>query len=306
MDHGLLPPRPGGRVRLGVAPPRLVGTSRALDLLASGRVFTSEEAAALGLVSRVVPAHDVLAEAQAYARDLAASCSPASMAVMKRQVYEAWDLSLGEALARANELMVRSLGGPDFVEGVQSYMGRRPPAFSPLGEGTTFPGVDVAFGRADRIAVLGAASTISTIRPDGTGARVVSPGGGGSSQQQVAWSPGGRRLAWGRTEGRAGDRARSSLVTADPDGGDRVATALPTMPFYVWWRPDGRAVACLANGPQGIDLLLVDPGAGPAWPSEVRRCSSRGPRTGGAPSATSTTTGSSSSTARPRATPSVS
>ncbi len=120
--------------------PRLVGTSRALDLLASGRVFTSEEAAALGLVSRVVPAHDVLADAQAYARDLAASCSPASMAVMKRQVYEAWDLTLGEALARANELMVRSLGGPDFVEGVQSYMGRRPPAFSPLGEGTTFPG----------------------------------------------------------------------------------------------------------------------------------------------------------------------
>ncbi len=118
----------------------------------------------------------------------------------------------------------------------------------------------MAFGRVDRIAVLGAASTISTIRPDGTGARVVSPGGGGSSQQQVAWSPGGRRLAWGRTEGRAGDRARSSLVTADPDGGDRVATALPTMPFYVWWRPDGRAVACLANGPQGIDLLLVDPG----------------------------------------------
>ena len=119
--------------------PRLVGTSRALDLLASGRVFTSEEAAALGLVSRVVPAADVLAEAQAYAHDLAASCSPASMAVMKRQVYAAWDLPLADALADANELMVQSLSGPDFVEGVQSYLDRRPPAFSPLGEGTTFP-----------------------------------------------------------------------------------------------------------------------------------------------------------------------
>jgi len=121
----------------------------------------------------------------------------------------------------------------------------------------------VGFGRVDRIAVLGASGTISTMRPDGTGSRVVSPGGGGSSQQQVAWSPGGRRLAWGRAEGRPGDRTRSSLVTADPDGGDRVATALPTMPFYLWWRPDGRAVACLANGPHGIDLLLVEPG-GPA------------------------------------------
>ena len=79
-----------------------------------------------------------------------------------------------------------------------------------------------------------------------------SPGGGGASQQQVAWSPGGRRLAWGRSDRRSGEQARSSLVTADPDGGDRVATSLPTMPFYLWWRPDGRALACLANGPQGI------------------------------------------------------
>ena len=118
--------------------PRLVGTSRALDLLMSGRVFTSEEAADLGLVSRVVPAADVLAEAKAYARHLAASCSPASMAVMKRQVYDAWELPLAEALTQANQLMVQSLAGPDFVEGVQSYVDRRPPAFSPLGEGTTF------------------------------------------------------------------------------------------------------------------------------------------------------------------------
>ena len=119
------------------------------------------------------------------------------------------------------------------------------------------------FGAVNRIGVLGLDGAISTVRPDGTGARVVAPGGGGASQQQVAWSPGGRRLAWGRSERRGGDPPRASLVTADPDGGDPVATSLPTMPFYLWWRPDGRAVACLANGPQGLDLLLVDPG-GPA------------------------------------------
>jgi TolB protein len=118
------------------------------------------------------------------------------------------------------------------------------------------------FGAVDRIAVLAPDGGVSTIRPDGTGGRVVSPGSGGS-QQQVAWSPGGRRLAWGRAERRGGDPARSSLVTADPDGGDRVTTVLPTMPFYLWWRPDGRAVACLANGPQGIDLIVAEPG-GPA------------------------------------------
>ncbi|MEO5680951.1 MAG: enoyl-CoA hydratase-related protein [Acidimicrobiales bacterium] len=118
--------------------PRLVGTSAALDLLASGRVFTSEEALALGLVSRVVPAGEVLAVAQAYARDLAASCSPASMAVMEQQVYAAWGSSLADAQADAHRLMLQSLNGPDFVEGVGSYVDRRPPAFLPLGHGTTY------------------------------------------------------------------------------------------------------------------------------------------------------------------------
>ncbi len=117
---------------------RLVGTSRALDLLASGRVFTSEEALALGLVSRVVPAEEVVAAAQTYARDLAASCSPASMAMMKRQVHAAWDSSLDAAISLADRLALESLNGPDVVEGVRSYQERRPPAFSPLGEGTTF------------------------------------------------------------------------------------------------------------------------------------------------------------------------
>jgi len=117
---------------------RLVGTSRAIDLLASGRVFTSEEALALGLVSRVVPAEEVVVAAQAYARDLAASCSPASMAAMKRQVHAAWDSSLDAAISLADRLALESLAGPDVIEGIRSYRERRPPAFSPLGEGTAF------------------------------------------------------------------------------------------------------------------------------------------------------------------------
>lgn len=118
--------------------PRLIGTSRALDLMASGRVFTSEEAQQLGLVAQVLPAGEVLDAAQAYARDLAASCSPASMAIMKQQIYAAWEQPLEQALAEANRLMVQSLMGVDFVEGVQSFVDRRPAAFQPLGEGTTF------------------------------------------------------------------------------------------------------------------------------------------------------------------------
>lgn len=120
---------------------RLVGTGPALDLLASGRVFTSEEALELGLVSRVVPAAEVVACAQGYARDLAAGCSPASMAAIKRQVHAAAGSSLEQALALADDLVAQSLTGPDFGEGVRSYLDRRPPEFRPLGEGTSFAGL---------------------------------------------------------------------------------------------------------------------------------------------------------------------
>src|SRR5437660_2778684 len=61
--------------------PRLIGPARALDLLMSGRVFLAEEAAQLGVVNQLGTVDDALA----YARDLAANCSPTSMSVMKRQ-----------------------------------------------------------------------------------------------------------------------------------------------------------------------------------------------------------------------------
>ena len=67
--------------------PRLVGPAGALDLLMSGRVFLAEEAAQLGLVNEVVEPEQVVDRALDYAADLAANSSPASMAVMKQQVY---------------------------------------------------------------------------------------------------------------------------------------------------------------------------------------------------------------------------
>lgn len=113
--------------------PRLVGPARAMDLLVSGRVVLSEEAAEMGLVNRVMPAEALLPETLAYARDLAVNCSPSSMATMKRQVYADLERPLGEALATANELMLASLSAPDFVEGVASFVERRAPRFAALG-----------------------------------------------------------------------------------------------------------------------------------------------------------------------------
>jgi enoyl-CoA hydratase/carnithine racemase len=113
--------------------PRLTGHAHALDLLLSSRVFLAEEAERLGVVNRVLPAEAVLAHALAYARDLAVNCSPASMAVMKAQVHADLERGLGEALEEANRQMAESFGRPDFQEGVQSFVERRPPGFGGLG-----------------------------------------------------------------------------------------------------------------------------------------------------------------------------
>jgi len=112
--------------------PRLVGQSRALDLLMSSRVVLAEEALAMGLVNRVVPADQLLDEARAYAYDLAANCSPTSMAVMKRQINHSYGQTLDEAMDEAFGLMNRSLKRTDFKEGVASYVQKRPPQFAPI------------------------------------------------------------------------------------------------------------------------------------------------------------------------------
>lgn len=113
--------------------PRLVGPAVALDLLLSSRKVRGEEAAAIGLVNQLVDADDLLPACRRYIEQLAAACSPASMAVMKRQVYEHLHRGLGAAELDAQRLMVESFARPDFQEGVRSFVEKRPPAFARLG-----------------------------------------------------------------------------------------------------------------------------------------------------------------------------
>ncbi len=117
---------------------RTVGRGAAADLLLSGRVFTAEEAFAMGLLNRLCEPQTLLEEATAYAADLAANVSPASMATMKEQLRRVEEQSFDEALQEAHALMRESLGGPDVGEGIGSFLERRQAAFLPLGEGTTF------------------------------------------------------------------------------------------------------------------------------------------------------------------------
>ncbi|MBB5084206.1 enoyl-CoA hydratase-related protein [Nonomuraea endophytica] len=112
--------------------PRLMGQQRAMDVLLSGRVFTGAEAYEMGLVNRVLPAADLLTGAQEYARELAVHSSPASMAVIKRQVWNDWDVTLEASAKTAVQEMLASFGRPDFAEGVASFLERRDPDFPPL------------------------------------------------------------------------------------------------------------------------------------------------------------------------------
>lgn len=109
--------------------PRKIGTAHALDLLLSARVVLADEAHELGLVNWVVDPGELLSRALDYARDLARSCSPASMAHIKRQVLEDWEHSAEESRLRALVLISEAGAHPDFREGVASFQERRPPSF---------------------------------------------------------------------------------------------------------------------------------------------------------------------------------
>lgn len=112
--------------------PRLAGTAVALDLLFSSRKVSGTEAAALRVVNAALPAAEVLPHAQQYVRNLAATSSPASMAIMKRQVYQQMHAGLLAAEREARDLMMDSFGRPDFREGISSFLERRPPQFERL------------------------------------------------------------------------------------------------------------------------------------------------------------------------------
>ena len=109
--------------------PRLIGLTRANDLLLSSRVILAEEAAELGLVNAVLPGDSLWEHTMAYARQLATSVSPASMRETKRQIYADLHGDVGSSVAESERLLEVMMREPDYREGVAAFVEKRPPAF---------------------------------------------------------------------------------------------------------------------------------------------------------------------------------
>jgi enoyl-CoA hydratase/carnithine racemase len=112
--------------------PRLVGPANALDLLLSARRISASEAREMGLVNKVFEYETFMENVMAYARLLAETVSPRSMAVMKAQVWKSYFQNFGEALVTADAEMPPSFKWPDFKEGVDHYLQKRPPKFADI------------------------------------------------------------------------------------------------------------------------------------------------------------------------------
>jgi 2-(1,2-epoxy-1,2-dihydrophenyl)acetyl-CoA isomerase len=123
-------------VRIGLHPdwggtfllPRLVGVSRALELMWSGRMVGAEEALVIGLVNRVVPAAAVREEAIAWARQLGAG-PPLAVARIKRALQESLDRDLETMLAIELEHQLACFESQDVKRGLFAFSGKDTPRF---------------------------------------------------------------------------------------------------------------------------------------------------------------------------------
>ncbi|MFF2184420.1 enoyl-CoA hydratase/isomerase family protein [Streptomyces sp. NPDC058155] len=108
--------------------PRLIGQSRAADLLMFPRSITAERAEELGIVNKLVPAADLAAEAASVARTLAQGPTLAYAALKESLAYGAGH-SLAETLEKEGELQNRAGASQDHGIAVQSFLAKEKPRY---------------------------------------------------------------------------------------------------------------------------------------------------------------------------------
>jgi enoyl-CoA hydratase len=117
-------PGTGGTQRL----PRLIGASRALDMMITGKLLTPDEALGIGLVNYVYPKESFETDVRSYAQNLARGPSRA-VSLIKRSVVEGIELPLTGGLALERELQNRLFITEDAKEGLSAFAEKRKPSF---------------------------------------------------------------------------------------------------------------------------------------------------------------------------------
>jgi 2-(1,2-epoxy-1,2-dihydrophenyl)acetyl-CoA isomerase len=108
--------------------PRIVGLAKAKELMFFGEDILPDQALELGLVNRVVPPEKLMEEAMAVAEHLAAGPTRA-IGMMKSMLNKSFESDLMSALDREGSLQGIAVATQDVVEGVTSFMQKRPPEF---------------------------------------------------------------------------------------------------------------------------------------------------------------------------------
>jgi enoyl-CoA hydratase/carnithine racemase len=111
--------------------PRIVGISQAMEWVATGRVFTAQEALAGGLVRSVHPKDEVVAAATELAREIADNTAPVSVALSRRLMWGMVGAPHPMEAHRADSRAIFARGQSDDArEGVMSFLEKRPPNFT--------------------------------------------------------------------------------------------------------------------------------------------------------------------------------
>jgi len=123
IERGLMP-SDGATQRL----PRLVGRAKAMELMLTGDTITAAEALRIGLVSRVVPAKEVLDVALEMGREMAGKASMA-LRYCKEAVYKGLDMTLAQGLQLEGDLYFLLHTTEDRTEGIKAFKEKRRPKF---------------------------------------------------------------------------------------------------------------------------------------------------------------------------------
>ena len=109
---------------------RLVGLSRAAEIMLTGRTFKGDELERLGVANQIRPAREVLDTALEIATDSAIHAAPLSVALSKRLLWQSTELSAEQVERRETEIHKHIMTRPDAIEGPVAHMERRTPNWS--------------------------------------------------------------------------------------------------------------------------------------------------------------------------------